>query len=112
MDYNTQAFPNTAGQPNDYKTWSIINLVVSILFCCSCTGLISLVLSIIALVKSNDVSKYMMAGETGLMQAQEASKTAKTLNLISSILLGIGFAFSIIYIVIYGLAGILDALDY
>jgi hypothetical protein len=56
MDYNYQE--NTfVPQPNDYKVWSIVNSVISILFCCSCTGIISLVLSIIALMKSNDVNK-------------------------------------------------------
>lgn len=50
MEYNNQE--NTfVPQPNDYKVWSIVNLVVSILFCCSCTGIVSLVLSIIALMK-------------------------------------------------------------
>ena len=59
MEYNNQE--NTfVPQPNDYKVWSIVNLVVSILFCCSCTGIVSLVLSIIALMKSNDVNKYNM----------------------------------------------------
>ena len=57
MEYNNQE--NTfVPQPNDYKVWSIVNLVVSILFCCSCTGIVSLVLSIIALMKSNDVNIY------------------------------------------------------
>jgi len=98
-------------QPKDYKTWSIINLVISIFFCCSCSGIISLVLSIIALVKSNEVNKFLLSGETGMLQAQDASKTARTLNLIASILLGIGFVFSMIYLAIFGLTSITQAMS-
>jgi hypothetical protein len=111
MDYNYQE--NTfVPQPNDYKVWSIVNLVISILFCCSCTGIVSLVLSIIALMKSNDVNKYNMMGESSVILAQDASKTAKTLNIISSILLAIGFITSIIYMLIYGITGIAEAMRY
>jgi hypothetical protein len=111
MEYNNQEnifIP----QPNDYKVWSIVNLVISILFCCSCTGIVSLVLSIIALMKSNDVNKYNMMGESSALLAQDASKTAKTLNIISSILLAIGFITSIAYIFVNGLTGIAKALQY
>ena len=112
MEYNNQE--NTfVPQPNDYKVWSIVNLVVSILFCCcSCTGIVSLVLSIIALMKSNDVNKYNMMGESSAILAQDASKTAKTLNIISSILLAIGFITSIIYMLIYGITGIAEAIQH
>ena len=111
MEYNNQE--NTfVPQPNDYKVWSIVNLVVSILFCCSCTGIVSLVLSIIALMKSNDVNKYNMMGESSAILAQDASKRAKTLNIISSILLAIGFITSIIYMLIYGITGIAEAMQH
>jgi hypothetical protein len=111
MDYNYQE--NTfVPQPNDYKVWSIVNLVISILFCCSCTGIVSLVLSIIALMKSNDVNKYNMMGESSAILAQDASKTAKTLNIISSILLAVNFALDIVYALIWGIAGIADAMRY
>lgn len=96
---NGNAFPQ---QPKDYKTWSIVNLVISIIFCCGCTGIIALILSIIALIKSNDVVKYNNMGESSALLAQDASKTAKTLNLISSILLVAGFIFSIVYFAIFG----------
>lgn len=110
MDYNYQE-TSYMGQPSDYKTWSIINLVVSILFCCSCTGIVSLVLSIIALVKSNEVSSQLMAGEAGLFRAREASKLAKTLNIISSILLAIGFITSLAYIIAFGLTDFAKAMQ-
>lgn len=102
MDYNYHQI--NSQQPKDYKIWSIVNLVVSILFCCSCTGIISLVLSIIALVKSNDVSSMLLNGEAQIAQAQEASKLAKTLNIISSILLAIGFISNLVYIFVFYLS--------
>lgn len=111
MEYNNQENIFTP-QPKDYKVWSIVNLVISIIFCCSCTGIVSLILSIIALMKSNDVNKYNMMGESSAILAQDASKTAKTLNIISSILLAIGFITSIIYMLIYGLKGIAEAMQY
>lgn len=110
MEYNNQE-NIFVPQPNDYKVWSIVNLVISILFCCSCTGIISLILSIIALMKSNDVNKYNMMGESSALLAQDASKTAKTLNIISSILLAVGFITSIVYIFVYGLADIAKAMQ-
>ena len=75
------------------------------------TGIISLILSIIALMKSNDVNKYNMMGESSALLAQDASKTAKTLNIISSILLAVGFITSIVYIFVYGLADIAKAMQ-
>ena len=111
MEYNNQE--NTfVPQPNDYKVWSIVNLVVSILFCCQCLSIASLVLSIIALMKSNDVNKYNMMGESSAILAQDASKTAKTLNIISSILLAVNFAIDIVYMLIWGIAGIAEAMQH
>lgn len=109
MEYNQQ-YANSQ-QPNDYKTWSIVNLVISVLFCCSCSGIISLVLSIIALMKSNEVSNQLQLGEVGFARAQEASSLAKTLNLIASILLGIGIVTSIVYIFVVGLANITQSIS-
>ena len=111
MEYNNQE--NTfVPQPNDYKVWSIVNLVISILFCCQCLSIASLVLSIIALMKSNDVNKYNMMGESSAILAQDASKTAKTLNIISSILLAVNFAIDIVYMLIWGIAGIAEAMQH
>ena len=111
MEYNNQE--NTfVPQPKDYKVWSIVNLVISILFCCQCLSIVSLVLSIIALMKSNDVNKYNMMGESSAILAQDASKTAKTLNIISSILLAVNFAIDIVYMLIWGIAGIAEAIQH
>ena len=111
MEYNNQE--NTfVPQPKDYKVRSIVNLVISILFCCQCLSIASLVLSIIALMKSNDVNKYNMMGESSAILAQDASKTAKTLNIISSILLAVNFAIDIVYMLIWGIAGIAEAMQH
>ena len=109
MDYNNQQAAYY-DQPNDYKTWSIINLVGSIICCCSCCGIISLVLSIIALTKSNSVSKYRLMGETGLPLALEASNSAKTFNIIATVLLVIEAIVTVFYYFIYGFAQISQAI--
>ena len=105
MDYNNQenAFYE---QPKDYKLWSILNLVISIVLCCTCCGLISLGLSIYALIKSNEVSNCLALGEAGIPAAQEASKNAKTFNIVSTILLVLQLIVSACYLLIYGFSTI------
>lgn len=109
MNYNNQENVYF-DKPNDYKTWSIVNLVVSILFCCSCCGIISLVLSILALLKSNDVSKYLRMGETGIAPALEASSSAKTFNTVATILLVLNCLGTIVYYAFFGFAQISQAI--
>ncbi|MBR1449216.1 MAG: CD225/dispanin family protein [Prevotella sp.] len=99
MDYQYQ----NAGYveaPQDYKVWSIINIVFGVL-CCGCCGIFGLVLGIMALLKSNDVSKYVAMGEEGLVQAQEASGKAKTYNIIASIFVGLSVIVNILYLILY-----------
>lgn len=99
MDYQYQ----NAGYveaPQDYKVWSIINIVLGVL-CCGCCGIIGLVLGIMALLKSNDVSKFVAMGEDGLAQAQEASSKAKTFNIIASVMVGLSVIFNILYLILY-----------
>lgn len=105
MDYNNQENAYYE-QPNDYKLWSIINLVISIVFCCSCCGLISLGLSIYALIKSNEVGNCLAMGEAGIPAAQVASKNAKTFNIVSTLLLVLQAILSVVYILIYGFSTI------
>lgn len=100
MDYQEQSEEYVQMLP-DYKAWSIINIVLSVIFCCSFCGIASLILSILALVKGNDVNKYVAQGEAGLVSAQEASKNAKMFNLISSILLALCFVGCVIYAIVY-----------
>ena len=96
MDYQNQT-TEYVEMPADYKVWSIVNIVLSALSCCcSCFGIIGLVLSIIALMKGNDVAKFTEQGEAGLIQAQEASSKAKLFNIIASALVGVGIVVGII----------------
>ena len=104
MEYEHQGTRNII-RPDDYKAWSIINLVFSIIFCCcTCTGIISLFLSIIALSKASDLNRSLTMGELGIIPAQETSNTIKNLNIVSSILIAIGIIASLIYYSLYGLA--------
>ena len=69
--------------PQDYKIWSIINIVLGVLCCCNC-GFVSIIMGILALMKSNEVEKNIQMGEQGIMLAQEASSKAKTYNIVAS----------------------------
>ena len=102
MNYNNQG-DIYFDRPNDYKVWSIINLIVSILFCCSCCGLITL-------LKSNDVSKFLRMGEAGIAPALEASNDAKTYNIIATVLLVLNCIGSVVYYVVFGFAQISQAI--
>lgn len=99
MDYQYQ---NTGyiEAPQDYKMWSIINIVLGVL-CCGCCGIIGLVLAIMALMKSNEVGTAIQQGEAGMAIAQEASEKAKLYNIIASALVGLSFIFNFIYIILY-----------
>ena len=111
MNYNYQE--NVSGQqPDNYKTWTLVNLCVSIVFCCSCTGIISLILSIVALLYSNDVDKYNLAGESCALLARKTSDQVKTMNIISSVLLAIGIVLTIVNIIANGFGFYMHALDY
>lgn len=50
--------------PQDYKIWSIINIVLGVLCCCNC-GFVSIIMGILALMKSNEVEKNIQMGEQG-----------------------------------------------
>ncbi len=85
--------------PQDYKIWSIINIVLGVL-CCGCCGIIGLVLGIMALMKSNEVEKNIQMGEQGIMLAQEASSKAKTYNIIASVFVALSFIANIIVLIL------------
>lgn len=85
--------------PQDYKIWSIINIVLGVL-CCGCCGIIGLVLGIMALMKSNEVEKNIQMGEQGIMLAQEASSKAKTYNIIASAFVALSFIANIIVLIL------------
>ncbi len=81
--------------PQDYKVWSIINIVLGVLCCCNC-GFISIIMGVLALLKSNDVAKYIAMGEEGIGMAQEASSKAKLFNIIASAFIGLSIIVGII----------------
>ena len=98
MDYYQNQNAGYAEAPQDYKVWSIINIVVN-LICSGCCGIIGLVLAIMALLKSNVVSKYIGMGDDA--SALEASNKAKTFNIISSVFGGLSVIVNVIYIILY-----------
>ncbi|MEA5366547.1 CD225/dispanin family protein [Amycolatopsis sp., V23-08] len=71
----------------DYKGWAIASLFLG-----------GLILGIFAIMKSNEVGTYKMQGN--YMMAEQASRTTKTLCLISTILGGIGCVTAIILIIV------------
>src|SRR3954468_19201117 len=70
----------------DYKGWAIASLFLG-----------GLILGIFAIMKSNEVGTYKMQGN--YMMAEQASRTTKTLCLISTILGSIGCVVAIIVII-------------
>ncbi|MGC7094187.1 CD225/dispanin family protein [Amycolatopsis lurida] len=70
----------------DYKGWAIVSLFLG-----------GVILGIFAIMKSNEVGQYKMQGNYPM--AEQASRTTKTLCLISTILGGIGCVVSIILII-------------
>jgi hypothetical protein len=71
----------------DYKGWAIVSLFLG-----------GLILGIFAIMKSNEVGQFKMQGNYA--GAEQASRTTKTLCLISTILGGIGCVVGIILIIV------------
>ncbi|RZQ60355.1 CD225/dispanin family protein [Amycolatopsis suaedae] len=71
----------------DYKGWAIASLFLG-----------GLILGIFAIMKSNEVGTYKMQGNYPM--AEQASRTTKTICLISSILGGIGCVLGLILIIL------------
>lgn len=91
-----QSGMNKPAKPDNYLVMSIIATILGL---CSC---VPLILGIIAIVFSTQVdSKYNTGDYIG---AENASKTAKTLSIISLVLAILGVIFNIIYVLIYGAA--------
>jgi hypothetical protein len=79
-----------AGDPNaikDYKGWAITSLFLG-----------GIILGIFAIMKSNEVGTFKAQGN--FLMAEQASRTTKTLCLVSTILGGIGCVAGIILIVV------------
>ena len=95
--YSTGSFekPNTTGS----MVFSIINIAIGFLSCCSVFGLGSLVLGIIALVNINKANST-----SSVEEAQRMLKSAKTMNIIGAVCLGIAVIISIIFFLFYFVA--------
>ena len=96
LNYQNAQGANTGMPINDNKTLAIVALVLSVV----CCNIISIVLAIIGMVKSNDVTKYAAAGQPQL--AMSAAKSAKTFSWIAIALLILGLVINIIFIASVG----------
>lgn len=110
MDYQNQTTEYVEMPPN-HKTWAIVNIVLAAIICggATCTfaicgviiNIIALVFAILALLKSNEVSKFAGQGEAYLMQAQEASSKAKLFNIVSTALIVLNLLLFIAFFAFY-----------
>ncbi|GEM_PF-5310320 len=102
-----QPIPNGEA-PQDYLVVNIILTAVSVLSCCSCCSMISLITGIIGIVYSAQVKK---AVETGNFQlAQEKSKVAKIMWIVSVIVLAVSLLTSIIAVATGAYASVMSGL--
>lgn len=101
--YSTDTFekPSSTGQ----TVFSIINIALGLILCCCSFGLsfVSMVLGIIALVFSMQSGKQLTLDE-----ARKKLKTAKLLNIIGVVILGVSL---IICIILMSLGTLTDMLD-
>ena len=80
-----QVVPDQA--PADYMTINIILCVASVLTCCGCVSIASLITSIIGIVAGSACKKAIAAGDWATAEAK--SKTAKTMWIISAVIVGV-----------------------
>lgn len=81
------AAQNGGLRPENYLPWSIINTVLSICTCCIPIGAVAIFFS---LAVNSKFQKGDVAG------AQSASKTAKTVNIVFSVIIGVLLLFQIL----------------
>lgn len=87
-----QVVPDQA--PADYMTINIILCVASVLTCCGCVSVASLITSIIGIVAGSACKKAVAAGDWATAEAK--SKTAKTMWIVSAVLVGLSIIAAII----------------
>lgn len=87
-----------AAAPADYTVVNVILLVVSLLSCCSCVSIVSIVTSIIGIVSGSACKKAIAAGDLDL--AAKKGKTAKTMWIISAVLLGLAIILGLVFVLI------------
>lgn len=84
--------------PADYTVVNVIMLVVSLLSCCGCVSIASVITSIIGLVSASGCKKAIAAGDYAL--AEKKSKTAKTMWVISAVIVGISIVLGIVILLL------------
>lgn len=87
-----QVVPDQA--PADYMTINIILCVASVLTCCGCVSIASIITSIIGIVAGSACKKAIAAGDWATAEAK--SKTAKTMWIISAVIVGVSIIAAII----------------
>ena len=75
-------------------TINIILCVASVLTCCGCVSIASLITSIIGIVAGSACKKAIAAGDWATAEAK--SKTAKTMWIISAVIVGVSIIAAII----------------
>lgn len=84
--------------PPDYMTINIILTVVSVFACCfSCIGVIGIITGIIGIVSASGVRSAMSAHNYAL--AEQKSKTAKNMWIVTAVILGVSVFFGILFAV-------------
>lgn len=100
---------STGTTPPDYLTINIVLTAISVFVCCfSCLSLAGIVTGAIGIVFSTQVRKAVQAQDWAL--AEQKSKTAKTMWIVTAVLLGISVLFGIIGMATGMLAGMSEAI--
>ncbi len=86
--------------PADYKAPNIILLIVSVLSCCGCVSVASIITSVVGLIAACGVKKAAEAGD--MAKAQSKSKLAKTMWILSAVIVGL----SIVLTLVFALTGV------
>lgn len=87
-----------ADAPADYTAANVITLIVSLLTCCGCIPVVSLITSIVGLTSASACKKALAAGDLTLAKAK--GKTAKTMWVISAVMLGISILFGLLVLIL------------
>lgn len=87
--------------PKNHMTLSIVGLVVSILTCGGAC-FISIVLSVIAVVFSNQVETKYRVGD--IIGAEKDAKNAKTLSIISIVISAFALILLVFYVLVIGIS--------
>ena len=101
-----QVVPDQA--PADYMVVNIILCVASVLTCCGCLPIASLVTSIIGIVAGSACKKAIEAGDWATAAAR--SKTARAMWITSAVIIGVSIVAAIAFL-IFGIATGMSALE-